>query len=76
MFVPAGHDDVMKLLQAMGPSAIDQEIRGLAPDGGGSSELLALFLQVIREALDTNRDFELAQAYLGLVLKVSEMRDF
>ena len=55
----------------MSPSAIDKEFRSLSEEGGGGSEkqLLAL-LQALLYQLNTKRDYELTQAYLGLALKV------
>ena len=61
---------VMESLKQMGPSAIDTEIRSLSPHLGGSSELLAQFLRATVVILQTRKDFEVAQAYLGLFLKV------
>jgi U3 small nucleolar RNA-associated protein 21 len=56
-------------LKAMGSSAIDFEISSLAPEGGGSFDLMLLFMKLIESMLISNKDFELAQAYLGLFLK-------
>ena len=63
--------DVLEALKAMGPSAIDVELRSLDPETGGSMQLLAAFLTIINQTLLTNRDFELAQSYLALFLKVT-----
>ena len=63
-------EPIMQRLKEMGPSAIDSELRSLAPDCGGSIEVMCNFVQFIDNALQTNRDFELAQAYLALFLKV------
>ena len=57
-------------LKGLGPSAIDAELRQLGPDAGGSVELLVGFLHMLNDRLETNRDFELMQAYLALFLKV------
>lgn len=64
-------DHVIKLLKGMGPSNIDIEMRSLAPEGGGSLNVMQSFLQMISYMLCTKRDFELAQAYLALYLKVN-----
>ena len=64
----------MGLLKSFGPWQLDSELRQLAPAPGGSPELLRLFLTTLQHQLDTCRDFELAQAYLGLFLKVREYR--
>ncbi|XP_051875459.1 WD repeat-containing protein 36 isoform X2 [Pristis pectinata] len=63
------YDHVIKLLKGMGPSNIDIELRSLAPEGGGSLNVMQSFLQMISCMLSTKRDFELAQAYLALYLK-------
>ena len=49
---------------------MDVELRSLAPEGGGSIELMVQFLDCLSHRLRTNRDFELAQGYLALFLKV------
>nr|XP_039266834.1 WD repeat-containing protein 36-like [Styela clava] len=65
---------IMNKLKELGPSAIDIEIRGLSPDGGGSVELMSAFLSFILSMLRSRRDFELVESYLGLFMKVhSEM---
>lgn len=56
-------------LEAMGPSAIDFEISCLASEGGGSVDLMLLFMKLIESMLISNKDFEVAQAYLALFLK-------
>jgi len=66
---------VVAFLKEMGPSAIDAELQSLAPEGGGSIELMGDFLIFINEMLKTNKNFELIQAYLGLFLKVSLQLD-
>lgn len=54
----------------MGPSAIDTELRSLAPDMGGDVDALMAFLRLVSSMLDSRKDFDLAQAYLALFLKV------
>ncbi|XP_037086803.1 LOW QUALITY PROTEIN: WD repeat-containing protein 36-like [Pollicipes pollicipes] len=63
---PEHYDAVMDLLKGMSPWQLDSELRQLAPAPGGSTKLLRLFLVTVQRQLDTARDFELAQAYLGL----------
>lgn len=63
----------LNLLKELGPSRIETELRTLAPDCGGSVEVMQSFLKMIGMMLDRKRDFELAQAYLALFLKVSLM---
>uniref|UniRef100_A0A8C5LVY1 WD repeat domain 36 n=1 Tax=Leptobrachium leishanense TaxID=445787 RepID=A0A8C5LVY1_9ANUR len=57
-------------IKELGPSAVDTELRNLAPEGGGSVEVMQSFLKMIKRMLDTKRDFEMAQAYLALFLKL------
>ncbi|XP_029427694.1 WD repeat-containing protein 36 isoform X2 [Rhinatrema bivittatum] len=64
------YDSAVKMLKEMGPSAVETELRGLAPEGGGSIEVMLSFLRLIGSMLKTKRDFELAQAYLALFLKL------
>lgn len=59
------------MLKEMGPSGIDAELRGLAPDMGGDVSVLQGFLKMVASMLDSKRDFDLAQAYLALFLKVT-----
>ncbi|XP_015192182.2 WD repeat-containing protein 36 [Lepisosteus oculatus] len=60
----------VSLLKGMGPSSIETELRGLAPDVGGSLDVMQSFLKMIISILDSKRDFDLAQAYLALFLKL------
>ncbi|KAM5192789.1 LOW QUALITY PROTEIN: WD repeat-containing protein 36 [Mantella aurantiaca] len=64
------YDMALKTIKEMGPSSTDTEIRNLAPEGGGSVEVMQSFLKMIGHMLETKRDFELAQAYLALFLKI------
>ena len=60
----------MEMLQDMGPSAIDAEIRGLSPDAGGSHDLLLAMMEFFLFWLKTRKDFEVLQAYMNVYLKV------
>lgn len=60
----------LDLLKSLGPSNIELELRGLAPEGGGSVEVMLSFLRMIGVMLNKKYNFELAQAYLALFLKV------
>lgn len=62
--------DALEMMKSYGASAVDLELRCLAPDGGGSIQLMLAFVHFISYVLQTNRDFELAQAWLALFLKV------
>uniref|UniRef100_A0A8D0HH66 WD repeat domain 36 n=1 Tax=Sphenodon punctatus TaxID=8508 RepID=A0A8D0HH66_SPHPU len=64
------YESPLSILKDMGPSGIETELRGLAPEGGGSIEVMQSFLRLIGMMLNTKRDFELAQAYLALFLKL------
>ena len=58
----------------MSPSTIDREFRSLSVDAGNTTESsirqLYALLEALLEQLNTKRQYELTQAYLGLVLKV------
>lgn len=60
----------MRRLKELGPSAIDTELRSLAPDMGGNVSVMQSFLRMISSMLRLKQDFDLAQAYLALFLKV------
>jgi len=53
-----------------GPSAIDIEIRALAPEGGGSIPLMQTFLTLLQKQLENKTNFETVHAHLGLFLQV------
>lgn len=63
-------EEPVKLLRELGPSAIDTELRALSPDMGGEVRVMQSFLKMISSILQSKRDFDLAQAYLALFLKV------
>jgi hypothetical protein len=54
----------------MGPSAIDIEFRSLSVEMGGSIELIEKLMQFILYLSTARTNFELANAYLALLLKV------
>ncbi|XP_007486659.1 WD repeat-containing protein 36 isoform X2 [Monodelphis domestica] len=64
------YESPLNVLKELGPSAIEIELRSLSPECGGSVKLMQSFLKMIGAMLTTKRDFELAQAYLGLFLKL------
>ena len=45
---------VLESLLELGPSALDLEIRSLAPEGGGSLGLMESFLKMIRRVLNNS----------------------
>ncbi|XP_060608574.1 WD repeat-containing protein 36-like isoform X2 [Ruditapes philippinarum] len=66
----SNYDKVTEYMKSLGPSAVDVEIRSLAPEMGGSVVVMCNFLQFVQSVLQTNKNFEIIQAYLGLFLKV------
>ncbi|KAJ8984723.1 hypothetical protein NQ317_004987 [Molorchus minor] len=60
---------VIEKLKSFGPSMIDFEIKSLSPDNGGSTEVMLQFLKCIEFILKSNKDLELAEAYLSVFLK-------
>uniref|UniRef100_A0A674BG54 WD repeat domain 36 n=1 Tax=Salmo trutta TaxID=8032 RepID=A0A674BG54_SALTR len=68
LFLP--DDGPVGMLKEMGLSGIDAELRGLAPDMGGDVSVLQDFLKMMANMLNSKRDFDLAQAYLALFLKL------
>jgi len=59
-----------KLFLEKGPSAIDIEIRALAPEGGGNIPLMEQFLVLLSTELKKKRNFETVNAHLGLFLQI------
>lgn len=57
------------LLRESGPSLVSVEISGLSAEGGGTTELLLAFLQMIDAMMRSGRDFDLAHGFLALFLK-------
>ncbi|VEN56885.1 unnamed protein product [Callosobruchus maculatus] len=64
-------DPVIQKLKSLGPSMIDFEIKCLAPEGGGSVEVMLQFLRCIESILQSNKDFEIAESCLGVFLKAN-----
>lgn len=60
---------VIEKLKSLGPSLIEFELNSLAPDAGGEVEVMLQFLKCVEYMFKSNRDFELAAAYLGVFLK-------
>jgi len=59
-----------KLFLEKGPSAIDIEIRALAPEGGGSIPLMEQFILLLNNELKNKTNFEIVNAHLGLFLQI------
>ncbi|XP_049871276.1 WD repeat-containing protein 36 [Pectinophora gossypiella] len=64
-----GYEMCIEKLKLMAPAAIEAEVTSMAPDAGGSIQVMKQFLVMVGTMLKTNRDFELAQSYLSLFLK-------
>ncbi|KAM4635056.1 WD repeat-containing protein 36 [Polymixia lowei] len=64
------YGEAVGLLKNLGPSAIDAELRSLSPDMGGSPAVLLAFIRMVDSMLTGGRDYDLAQAYLALFLKL------
>ncbi|GAA6076345.1 WD repeat-containing protein 36, partial [Tachysurus ichikawai] len=64
------YEAAVRHLKELGPSAIDTELRSLAPDMGGNVSVMQSFLRMISSMLRQKQDFDLAQAYLALFLKI------
>jgi U3 small nucleolar RNA-associated protein 21 len=62
--------ELLNGLKKIGPSAIDVEFRSLSEEMGGSVELMEKFLKFILYLLTTRKNFELANSYLALFLKL------
>ncbi|XP_075934337.1 WD repeat-containing protein 36 [Anarhichas minor] len=63
-------DRPLRLLKDCGPAALSVELTCLTSEGGGASRLLLAFIHMIDSMLSSGRDFDLAQAYLALFLKL------
>ncbi|XP_037340915.2 WD repeat-containing protein 36 [Pungitius pungitius] len=63
-------DRPVRLLKDCGPAALSVEITCLTSEGGGASCLPLAFIHMIDSMLSSGRDFDLAQAYLALFLKL------
>ena len=61
--------EAIEKLKSLGPSAIDFEVQSLSHDANLSVELMLQYMKMIRSMLESNKDFELAQAYLAIFLK-------
>ena len=69
-------DHILNKMKDMAPAAIDIEIRQMSIEMGGTEELLNKFLKFIYYVLSTYKNFELANSYLGLFMKVSIFQTF
>lgn len=60
---------VVDSLKKLGPSRVEFELTSLGPDNGGSVPVMLQFLKCVECMLKSNKDYELAQSYLGVFLK-------
>ncbi|XP_039750603.1 WD repeat-containing protein 36 [Pararge aegeria] len=66
----ADYKECLEKLKTLSPSSIEAEVTSMAPDVGGSIDVMKHYLRMIDVLLKSNKDFELAQSYLSLYLKV------
>ncbi|XP_043269880.1 WD repeat-containing protein 36 [Venturia canescens] len=59
-----------KKLKSLGPSAIDFEIQSLSLDETYFQLLALQFMKMIKNTMESKKDFELCQAYLSIFLKI------
>ncbi|CAB3235752.1 unnamed protein product [Arctia plantaginis] len=64
------YEQCIEKLKTLSPTAIEAEVTSMAPDDGGSLDVMKQFLLMLNVMLKSNRDFELAQSYLSLFLKM------
>ncbi|KAL1464100.1 hypothetical protein WDU94_003779 [Cyamophila willieti] len=65
------YEPVIQKLKQMGPSAIRQEIVLFSPsDNPANHHLVIHYLKLVNSMLISNKDFELAQSYLAVFIKV------
>ncbi|XP_076062093.1 WD repeat-containing protein 36 [Oratosquilla oratoria] len=64
------YERVFQRFMALGPAAIEAEIRSLDPDTCGTEEVMIQFLYMIKYVFDKNIYFEAAQGYFGLFMKL------
>jgi len=61
---------MISVLLEKGPSALDLEVRSLSPEGGGTLGLMGQFLKMLAKGLETQNNWEVLEAWLGLFLRV------
>ncbi|CAH1635709.1 unnamed protein product [Spodoptera littoralis] len=64
------YEKCIEKLKTLPPAAIEAEVTSMAPDAGGNIDVMKQFLKMLDVMLKSNRDFELAQSYLSLFLKM------
>ena len=64
------YQEAIEMLMEMGPSSVDNEIRGLDFNSGGSKEVLLNFIEMVKFNLKQGKYFEAIEGYLGLFLKI------
>lgn len=64
------YEKCIEKLKTLAPAAIEAEVTSMAPDAGGNIDVMKKFLKMLDVMLKSNRDFELAQSYMSLFLKM------
>ncbi|KAJ8724401.1 hypothetical protein PYW08_015875 [Mythimna loreyi] len=64
------YEKCIEKLKTLSPAAIEAEVTSMAPDAGGNIDVMKQFLKMLDVMLKSNRDFELAQSYMSLFLKM------
>ena len=64
------YEKCIEKLKTLAPAAIEAEVTSMAPDAGGNVDVMKQFLKMVDVMLKSNRDFELAQSYMSLFLKM------
>ncbi|XP_063975994.1 WD repeat-containing protein 36 [Diachasmimorpha longicaudata] len=62
--------EVVSRLKKLGPSSVDFEIQSLSLDPSCSTLVMLQFMKMIKWMMESKKDFELAQAYLAVFLKI------
>lgn len=62
--------EIVEKLKSMSPSLIDLELNSIGFDPLNSEKLISKFIKIIEYMLVSNKNFELAQSYLSLLLKL------
>ncbi|OTF80284.1 hypothetical protein BLA29_002887 [Euroglyphus maynei] len=56
-------------MKSLGPSKIDAEIRSIGIESTGTIDFMLYFLRMIETIIESNCNFELCNAYMGLFIK-------
>lgn len=64
------YQEAIDKIKTLSPSVVNFEILSLAPENGGSIEIMIRFLNMINTMILSKKYFELSTSYLGLFLKI------